>query len=111
MGDSLIVSDKKLVPFWEKKKDLDDSDKFLLKKVVFILKTIFYSFSGFMILWSFVQSFMGWVGYNPEPGHGLEFGYLKETDNVVFDLGSWSIAGPGYHAFYKPGVVFGPFLS
>lgn len=68
-----------------------------------------------MILWSTIQTVAApYINYNQNPGHGLEFGYDPRTSpakNIKFDLGSWSIAGPGYHAFYEPATVYGPFMS
>lgn len=68
-----------------------------------------------MIAWTFIQSFAApYTRYNSNPGTGLEFGYLPGnggTGKIKFDLGSWSIAGPQYHAFFEPSYVYGPFLS
>ncbi|WP_245633494.1 YidC/Oxa1 family membrane protein insertase [Candidatus Mycoplasma haematobovis] len=68
-----------------------------------------------MILWSFIQSFAApYTNYDPSPGVGLEFGFLpgeQGVDDIKFVLGSWSIAGPKYHAFFKPTFIYGPFLS
>ncbi|GCE63195.1 putative inner membrane protein translocase component YidC [Candidatus Mycoplasma haematohominis] len=112
-----MKSDTFLVPFWEKKKHEDAvwwKDK-RFKKFIFYLKAVLYSFSGLMIAWSFIQSFAApYTRYHSNPGTGLEFGYLPGkygTGKIKFDLGSWSIAGPQYHAFFEPSTVYGPFLS
>ncbi|AEW46020.1 Membrane protein OxaA [Mycoplasma haemocanis str. Illinois] len=111
-------SNTNLTPYWERRiKDLNSTGNFNSKKLLFYLKVTLYSFSLLMILWSFFQSFAAtYTNYHPDPGVGLEFGFLPSdngtgTGDVKFDLGSWSIAGPRYHAFYRPTWIYGPFLS
>lgn len=109
----MVSNEKKLTPFWEKKKE--EESKFKTENIVFYLKVVCYSFSLLMILWSFIQSFAApYTNYDPSPGVGLEFGFLPGEHSgadIRFTLGSWSIAGPKYHAFFRPTFSYGPFLS
>lgn len=118
MNKKLERTDNLLIPFWERQKAKDIGflkDK-NTKKIIFYLKIFFYSFSGLMIFWSFIQSFAApWTNYNPKHGVGLEFGFIPYSSGYEYDyeffLSPWTLDMPKYSPFWRPRTYLGPFLS